>query len=490
MPNVPNIVRERLKAAALPIDHPDANVLTAFSERSLPAGERGVVLDHIARCGECREILAFSLPQAEEVQLLATPSRSAGARGWLTWPSLRWGFVAAGVLLIGSLGVVKYHRYQTLAPSTAATPSIHNEVAKNEALPSPPVPSASIPAEAPVEHRDKSQSNRRTALDSAGASSANSIAAESKDDLKTEPQRVAPVHAPQGSSGIGGAMGGPISRSGPAVTLNQQQQQNQFHGSVITQPPATDLFKQRANTVPSPSAPLPSSAEMVEVQSESTQVNADKTLDLPVQKGFVPDRASVNYSESAVGKAKLPVAEQTASAAPAVNGLNPLPLQTQPSLLRSYTAPLPRWTISANGGLQRSYDSGKTWQNVDVHSSPTSSADSLALVVGNVSADSKSDKDSDVKSMKRMAANSVTPTIFRAVAANGADVWAGGSSGALYHSLDAGLHWTRVTPSSSSAALTGDIVALEFSDAQHGKIATSSGETWITPDDGQSWQKQ
>src|SRR5579859_5689095 len=118
MPNVPNIVRERLKAAALPIDHPDANVLTAFSERSLPAGERGVVLDHIARCGECREILALSFPHAEEVQLLANPSRSAGARGWLTWPSLRWGFVAAGVLLIGSLGVVKYHRYQTLAPST------------------------------------------------------------------------------------------------------------------------------------------------------------------------------------------------------------------------------------------------------------------------------------------------------------------------------------------------------------------------------------
>jgi Photosynthesis system II assembly factor YCF48 len=444
MPNVPNIVRERLKAAALPIDHPDANVLTAFSERSLPAGERGVVLDHIARCGECREILALSLPQAEEVQLLATPSRSVGPRGWLTWPSLRWGFVAAGVLLIGSLGVVKYHRYQTLAPSTAATPSIHNEVAKNEALPSPPVPSASIPAEAPVEHRDKSQSNRRTALDSAGASSANSIAAESKDDLKTEPQRVAIM----------------------------------------------PLAKQRtAPTVPAP-APVPTSPEMVEVQSESAQVNADKTLDLPVQKGSVPDRASANYSESAVGKAKLPVAEQTASAAPAVNGLNPLPLQTQPSLLRSYTAPLPRWTISANGGLQRSYDSGKTWQNVDVNSSPTSSADSLALVAGNVSADSKSDKDSDVKSMKRMPANSVTPTIFRAVAANGADVWAGGSSGALYHSLDAGLHWTRVRPSSSSVALTGDIVALEFSGTQHGKIATSSGETWITPDDGQSWQKQ
>jgi hypothetical protein len=487
MPNVPNIVRERLKVAALPVDHPDANVLTAFSERSLPVSERGIVLDHIAHCGECREILSLALPPIEEFQHVAKPSPTAGSLGWLTWPSLRWGFVAAGVLLIGTLGVVQYHRYQSPA-SIASNPPVHNEVAKNETLPSPSVPSATIPAEAPAARRDKS--NTLTALDSTGANSATSIAAESKDDLKNEPQRVAPVHVPQGSGGIGGAIGGPVSRLGPAAVLNQQQQQNAFHGNVFTQLPATTQAKQRVDSVPSPAAPVPSSTEMVEVQSESTQVNTDKALDLPVQKGSVPDRASVNYSESAVGKAKLPVAPQSATAALAPNALNPLPLQTQPTLLRSFAAPLPRWTISAKGSLQRSYDSGKTWQDVDVNSNPVPSADSLSLVAGNVSADSKSDKDLNAKSMKRMATIIATSLVFRAVAANGADVWAGGSSGVLYHSLDAGLHWTRVTPASSSIALTGDIVALEFSDTQHGKITTSSGEIWVTADDGQSWQKQ
>ena len=74
--------------------------------------------------------------------------------------------------------------------------------------------------------------------------------------------------------------------------------------------------------------------------------------------------------------------------------------------------------------------------------------------------------------------------------ANGADVWAGGSTGALYHSADAGNTWTRVFPTASGATLTGDIVSLEFREPQHGKLSTSSSEVWITSDAGQSWQKQ
>jgi photosystem II stability/assembly factor-like uncharacterized protein len=82
------------------------------------------------------------------------------------------------------------------------------------------------------------------------------------------------------------------------------------------------------------------------------------------------------------------------------------------------------------------------------------------------------------------------PLVFRAVSANGPDVWAGGTSAALYHSLDAGNRWTRVLPSSAGAVLAGDIVAVQFSDTQHGTVTTSTGEVWGTSDDGQTWQKQ
>jgi len=63
----------------------------------------------------------------------------------------------------------------------------------------------------------------------------------------------------------------------------------------------------------------------------------------------------------------------------------------------------------------------------------------------------------------------------------GTDVWAGGSGAILYHSQDAGDHWTRVMPASSGATLTGDIVSLEFLDMQHGKVSTSTAKSGAPP---------
>jgi len=91
---------------------------------------------------------------------------------------------------------------------------------------------------------------------------------------------------------------------------------------------------------------------------------------------------------------------------------------------------------------------------------------------------------------KKVEAQPSPNLVFRAVSAQGAEVWAGGSSAMLYHSADYGAHWVRVLPFSSGAALTGDITSIEFSDPQHGRVITSAGEVWITADDGQSWRRQ
>jgi photosystem II stability/assembly factor-like uncharacterized protein len=80
--------------------------------------------------------------------------------------------------------------------------------------------------------------------------------------------------------------------------------------------------------------------------------------------------------------------------------------------------------------------------------------------------------------------------VFRAVAVNGPDVWVGGTTAVLYHSPDAGEHWSRVVPRSSDATLTGDVLTLDFPNVQNGRISTSTGEVWTTSDSGQSWQKQ
>lgn len=110
----------------------------------------------------------------------------------------------------------------------------------------------------------------------------------------------------------------------------------------------------------------------------------------------------------------------------------------------------PRWTLSADGTLQRSLDTGATWQTIVVSSK----------------------------------------TVFRALAANDLDIWVGGSAGALFHSSDAGEHWTQVRPVASGAVLEDDIVGVEFTDTLHGTLTSSTEETWITADAGQTWHKQ
>lgn len=134
MQNVPKVVRERLKAAAPVVSrpdadssaHPDADLLTAFAERALTEFERAAVLEHLSRCGDCREVLALALPASEEI--LVTGVRTS-SRGWLSWPTLRWGFVTAGIVAIASVGVLRYRRPPA---SVALKQSPGLEVAANE----------------------------------------------------------------------------------------------------------------------------------------------------------------------------------------------------------------------------------------------------------------------------------------------------------------------------------------------------------------------
>src|ERR1700719_2184424 len=133
MQNVPKIVCERLEAAATATEHPDANALTAFAERSLPERERVLVFDHLAHCGDCRDVVALALPATEPVEVAA----KSPARDWLTWPALRWGLVAAGVVAIASLGIVQYQRNirsENLASKTPAHVEVAAKEARNEAL--------------------------------------------------------------------------------------------------------------------------------------------------------------------------------------------------------------------------------------------------------------------------------------------------------------------------------------------------------------------
>jgi len=108
---------------------------------------------------------------------------------------------------------------------------------------------------------------------------------------------------------------------------------------------------------------------------------------------------------------------------------------------------LPQFTLAPDGAVQRSLDSGQTWQAIPVASSAR----------------------------------------FRALSSVGAEVWVGGQSGALYHSSDSGQTWTRITPTANSQKLESDIVRVDFSDALNGAVITANSHSWTTSDGGQSW---
>jgi hypothetical protein len=489
MQNVPKIVRERLRAATpaashASASHPDADALTAFAERSLPERERGVVLEHLARCGDCRDIVALALPATESVEM----ATRAPARRWLTWPALRWGFIAAGIVAIAALGIVQYQR----RPEGMASKSpARVDVAANEAasgggnqatyqtqdqLSAPPVSSGmakkaeNVPVPPPSALADSVAANDSTIY-----------------DKKSRVREIAPrayVPQPQSESqhGAAQAVGGPLPY-GPRLA-NQWQQQNVVQSQAPTPAAASPFAKQQAAGDLSANMRVPASSESVEVESQSAQLetraqnlDAAKMKDLPA----APKPADEEYASARIGKAKPAVSPQTASgdalafptAVPA-----PAPSQATGGLMLTSSAPVPRWTISSTGSLQRSFDQGITWQVVDVNANP-----------GYLQIAGKTSRENSKEASQAFKRDTSSP-IFRAVAATGADVWAGGSGGALYHSADAGDHWTRVTPTSSGAKLTGDIVSLEFPDMLHGKVSSSAGEVWTTSDAGQTWQKQ
>src|ERR1017187_9805982 len=591
MQNVPKIVRERLKAAAPAVNHPDADMLTAFAERSLPELERAVVLEHMARCGDCRDIVALALPATESVQEVVIAAHS----GWLTWPALRWGFVAAGVIAIASLGILQYQRHSqsSMTAYKASEPEAVAKVAKNESLPTPAAP-------APAERRDKIEAPSAPAFTDA-LNTTNAEANEKKSMARSE-AAPATASSPQAGAVIGGGsrLSHPARNPLPHGPLlaNQWQQQNTAQQNMVQNqapvpaPPGSFAKQQRADAGISVNKRVPAVSESVQVSGAAPVIpTQDASLDarqVPSQSGASPSSGE-NYAY-AVGKAKplpqaapgqiggyvvdptgavvsnarititpsmtggtatavtdsqgawmiagLPTGRYKAQAAAPGFRTSVLDLNydaNQPSLYsftlsvgsvsetvevasaqaqvqteganiggpittlkvnqapangRNFTpmaavspALLPRWTINSAGVLQRSFDQGKSWQAVDVNAGPASVSGATSLEVVAKASRAKT-KDAD-KALKRAAA----PITFPALPATGAEIWAGGSVGALYHSQDAGNHWTRVVPASAGAILTGDILSLNFADIQHGTLSTSNAEVWTTSDDGQTWQK-
>jgi len=457
MQEVPKIVLKRLQETLGAGTHPDANLLTAFAEQSLVESERARVMEHLAYCSDCREVVALALPVTEATAVTTSTSTSRSA--WFHWPVLRWGVGAAGIVAIISVGVAQYRqRHKSDAMLSNLTARNELTAPAEQPLPSPLTTSESqstiLQAEnkKQTEMRKNSLSSRQDDLASDGL-------------VRPANPTLPAARVTRGAASGSATSGGNLFSSGGGVAPK----------AAISLPRETSsVNKNLRNATPGEAArlsPNVSAGEVVEANPSS------QTIEVESQPAPVTATVENKGSDQRIENQKQqPSQYDSSKAVGVVAAKNFAAAQDASSLLLTF----PRWSISADGALRRSFDGGNTWVDVNMSSEPVSSPSKVA---------STAESTRGYENRKRKV-EAQLKLVFRAVSSVGSEVWAGGSAAMLYHSVDSGAHWAHVLPASAGATLTGDITSIEFADPQHGRIATSTGEVWITADDGQTWQRQ
>jgi hypothetical protein len=433
MTEVPKIVYDRLRAArphrALPDralteraaperTHPEADLLTAFAEQALSTTERDRVLEHLALCGDCREVIALALPAADMVAapiVRATPVPAKSERNFLTafaWPSLRWAALAAGVVVVASVLLVHPGKL-----NQATLPAVNRQVATTASPASAPQIAPSSTDQATIsartsEARPKSELRLSRKLDAGEA--------------------VTPPRAERGM-----LLAENKNHSGQADKLSAAPSAGVLFGEP-TSPRATETVEVSGAAVAEEVAPSAEDSLMAwnetpaiekakpALQEKEMKVNEQQKTQAAVVPGLARSQASAMISS-----AKL--------ASPA-----------SPALALHVT-----WVI-IGGVLQRSVDSGQSWQNVLRTDHP-----------------------------------------LLCYASHEEDVWAGGQAGTLFHSADGGATWVQVQPSIKAQQLSSDVTHIEVRGDVRGErgpteiaISTSNNGIWSSADGGKTWEKK
>src|SRR6266478_2824496 len=440
MSDVPKIVHDRLRARAPGGAHPDADVLTAFAEQALSGAEREDVVRHLARCGDCREVVALSIPPTEIVAqpraardgVVAAGTTGIGLRSWFAWPNLRWAAMAAAVVVfVAVLTLRPEKQHQSMVDNAnqqaeKATPS--SDASAKPAAPLAdqalaPVagttakPDNSLAREARASKMIAPQPLRaetRAATDSAAqfADKKRADSLESKRNFSFEADKLA-VKVP--AAPAASANGGIVASEQPAPMIGPSQETVEVNGAAadVVQPaPMEERGLTARNEITPP------------IEKAKPAVKEEAQLKKQAQDSGTQNKLATAYSNS-----------DTAFG-----------LQRQRS--KQSKDVIAQWSLS-QGRLQRSLDAGTTWQTALQLQHPLLS-----------------------------------------FGARGSDVWAGGGAGTLFHSTDSGTTWTMVQPSTKSESLNSDIVAIEVRSPVEIVLSTSNNESWTTMDAGKTWDKK
>jgi hypothetical protein len=431
MTEVPKIVHQRLRSSgsrseALAPSHPEADLLTAFAEQALLAREREGILQHLALCADCRDVIALAapadafVPTPAEVEIVSTPVLETPEKsrpGWFAWPglgwqNLRWAALAGGLavaILVAGPGVQHLFKPNQPASSVAtfSSPTVQRPGADSL------VESKSV--------NGKSISEKAAEPNAApSAPPAYTVLNKSNLDLVPSPQSTRQKESDQ-------------------ARLDQPTVSNGLKKKSLSGNLALQLGTSAGKT-----GTLIGGAPRNEASTDNTlMARADAPA---IEKAKPPLKDSDTAYEAQKTSAMTAQTESTslASSALAPSGMVAL-RAAAPAVI---PAPHAHWKIDA-GVLQRSLDTRKSWQ--------TAVQSNHALLC---------------------------------YSNRGNEVWAGGKAGTLLHSADSGTTWTAVAPSFEGLSLSSDVIHVDVRALNEVVLVTDNHETWNSPDGGKTWVKK
>jgi photosynthesis system II assembly factor YCF48-like protein/putative zinc finger protein len=451
MPEVPKIVYSRLRAGNAGSEHPDANLLTAFAEQALSPAERETVSQHLAACGDCREVVALALPASESVAE-ATPASSevklAHVRpvradwNWFGWLGLRGAAVVAGVVIVASVLTLRPGKPQPPTSGTIAELKKQEPAQAQAPAPAPAFETDSVRPVAPsAETREVASLTDKNEEAQTFKPDARQYKLQEKalNGLKASPpERRSELARLQPNTEFRDSKRADIDsadRARTALSAGAATRGN-VTGSVAT--PAVASVAPPSTGAPQPqkdAVQVGSASETVEVAAASPPISTTEQ-----SAGVAADQLSA----APIAKAKAPVQSQyDKTAAMARTKKQSLGASSNPAM--AYQNSTIAWRI-ADGTLQHSLDAGFTWQAV-------LPADHSLLC----------QKD------------------------RGSDVWAAGKAGTVFHSSDAGATWTELHPTANDQRLTADVIAITLEKPGETILTTNTGGLWTTMDNGKTW---
>lgn len=400
-----------------PAGCPSPDILAAYNEHSLDAEEAARCELHFSRCAHCREQLAAIIRTEEKPQVHPAPR-------WLL--AGRWLVPAVAMMLIAFVWVARRPTQHPPAGESSNTPLVAmSKPAPNPAIErttggvtpsSPPSSAREVEKVAPSEAMSLSRERLSPPATRAGNAS------------ESFPRAKSDVGAPAGI--VGGAAGGVTSGAEVADKLLAEE-----------------------SAAPQPAIDQKSAAETTEVTADaaSAQIASEgKEAPAHIQTEASPSPASAPVQRAGTQMMEVVPSKKVATATAAnengstVRGSANLVMLDQISSLSVIKTPDPAvlWRIVGEGFVERSKDSGETWEG----QSPYPNAHFIA---------------------------GVAPTVKIC--------WLVGRDGTIVLTSD-GKHWRKIEPPVSL-----DLVGIAAENALVAVVTAADGRKFTTSNGGKAW---